>query len=267
MKQILLFIFSIIAFTSIAGEYSYKRNIHYKADSQDAYTQKMCTLDVAYTKGVSDAPVVVWFHGGGLTGGKKQVPETLCYKNIIVVGVEYRLYPEVKVPEIIDDAAAAVAWTFKNIESFGGSTKKIYVAGHSAGGYLTYMITLDDKYLSKYGISTSDIAGAIPYSGQVITHFSQRAEMGMEKTQPLIDSYAPLYHVKNTPFPFLILTADRELELLGRYEEDAYFWRMLKVNGHTDATLHELQGFTHGNMTTPGHYLVRKWILDREKLK
>ena len=50
-----------------------------------------------------------------------------------MVAVNYRLHPKVKAPAYIEDAAAAVAWTFKNIETYGGSPKRIYVSGHSAG--------------------------------------------------------------------------------------------------------------------------------------
>jgi hypothetical protein len=42
--------------------------------------------------------------------------------------------------------------------------------------------------------------------------------------------------------PLLIVTGDRELELLGRYEENAYLWRMMNVVGHKYTKLHELKG-------------------------
>jgi hypothetical protein len=62
---------------------------------------------------------------------------------------------------------------------------------------------------------------------------------------------APLYHVRRDAPPVLLITGDRERELLGRYEETAYFWRMLKVAGHTDVQLIELKGYDHGGMAEP----------------
>lgn len=55
----------------------------------------------------------------------------------------------------------------------------------------------------------------------------------------------------------LLITGDRELELLGRYEETAYFWRMLRVAGHPDVQLIELKGYDHGGMADPAFpYLI-----------
>ena len=67
--------------------------------------------DIAYQPDVQNAPVVVWFHGGGLTGGSREIPSGLLTDGMVVVGVEYRLSPHVKTMEIVDDAAA-VAWVF-----------------------------------------------------------------------------------------------------------------------------------------------------------
>jgi hypothetical protein len=54
----------------------------------------------------------------------------------------------------------------------------------------------------------------------------------------------------------VIITGDRELEMLGRYEENAYFVRMMKLVGNTQIKLFELNGFGHGGMKKPGLYLM-----------
>src|SRR4030095_14455766 len=107
---------------------------------------------------------IVWFHGGGLTAGRKELPEQLKNQGFAVLSVEYRLSPKVKSPAYIEDAAAAVAWVFKHISEYGGSDKLIFVSGHSAGGYLGMMITLDKKYLATYHIDANNIAALIPFS-------------------------------------------------------------------------------------------------------
>ena len=165
--------------------------------------------------------------------------------------VNYRLYPKVKAPKYIEDAAAAVAWVFKNIETYGGDSSKIFVSGLSAGGYLTSMVGLDKKWLSAHGVDANDIAGLIPFSGHTITHMTVREEKGIGKKQPLVDELAPLYHVRSDAPPYLLMTGDRELEMLGRYEENAYMMRMMKVAGHKDTTLYEFDGYGH-NMMSPG---------------
>ena len=104
-----------LAVTAFAADYTYKRNVPYRENAGDAYTAKMCRLDIAYQPEVENAPVVVWFHGGGLTGGSREIPSQLLTDNLVVVGVEYRLSPHVQTMEIVDDAAAAVAWVFDHI--------------------------------------------------------------------------------------------------------------------------------------------------------
>ena len=261
MKRLLLFAVSLaIAVSAFAQEHEYVRDILYKG-SPDAYTEQQCRIDVAYQKGVEGRPVIVWFHGGGLTGGRRDVPKELLKDGAVVVGVGYRFVTEVSIPEVLDDAAAAVDWTLKNAEKFGGDLSKIYLAGHSAGGYIVSMIGLNKEYLAKYGIDPDkQIKALVPYSGQVITHFAQRRKQGLSDLTPTIDHLAPLYYVRGDAAPMLVISGDRELELFGRYEENAYFVRMLRLNGHKDVTFHELGGFGHGDMAKPAHDLLLKYI-------
>lgn len=165
-----------------------------------------------------------------------------------VVSVNYRLSPKVSAPKYIEDAAAAVAWFFKNINTFGGDNSLIFISGHSAGKYLASMISLDKKWLLADRIDANKIAGIIPLSGQAITHFEIRKEREIPDTQPVIDELAPLFHVRADAPSLLLITRDGELEMLGRYEENAYLMRLMKIVGHKNTKLYELDRFGH-NMT------------------
>ncbi len=165
------------------------------------------------------------------------------------------MYPKIKAPVYIEDAAAAVAWVFNHIEEFGGDPDLIFISGHSAGGYLTSMVGLDPRWLKKHDIDANRIAGLIPFSGHTITHFTVRKERGIEGTQPVVDDLAPLYHVRKDAPPLLLITGDREMEMMGRYEENAYLWRMMKVVGHPDTRLYEMDGYGH-NMLVPAYPLL-----------
>lgn len=240
-----------------------QNNLSYYPDSNtvtDTYIKSQCKLDIYVPKNAKNFATIVWFHGGGITGGGKEIPKELMDKGIAIIGVGYRLSPKVKAPAYIEDAAAAVAWAFNHIEQYGGSKKLIFVSGHSAGGYLGSMITLDKTYLNKYKIDANTIAGVIPFSGQAITHFTIRQEQGIKDIQPTIDKYAPLYHVRADAPPMLLITGDKEMELLGRYEENAYLNRMMKLAGHKSTRLFELQGFDHGGMATPAFPLLIKEV-------
>ena len=260
MKRLtLLLALLLTAMAASAQQYLTLTDIPY-SKSADAYAKERCKLDVYYPTDLKDCPVVVWFHGGGLTGGNKFIPQELKNSKLVVVAVNYRLMPKATIDDCIDDAAAAVAWTFDNIGAYNGSADKIFVAGHSAGGYLTDMIGLDKHWLAKYGVDADKIKGLVPYSGQVITHFALRERRGMTPTQPLVDEYAPLYHIRPDAPPIVIISADREEELYGRYEETAYFWRMLKLVGHKDVTIYELDGYNHNDMAIPAHAILKKNI-------
>jgi len=246
--------------------YTIKRDIGYREASvaeKDAYIGERCRLDVYCPADEKGFATVVWFHGGGLRGGERFVPEELKEQGLGVVAVNYRLSPKVSCPVYIDDAAAGVAWTFKHIAEYGGDPAKIFVSGHSAGGYLTSMVGLDTRWLAKYDVDANDIAGLIPFSGHTITHFTVRKERGIPGTQPIVDELAPLYHVRADAPPLVLITGDRELELLGRYEENAYLMRMMKVAGHEQTVLYELQGFGHGGiggMDKPAYSILLRHV-------
>ncbi|MEZ6128432.1 MAG: alpha/beta hydrolase [Planctomycetaceae bacterium] len=251
---------------SVADRYETSADVAYREGGDlDEYIVERCRLDVYRPKQGKDLSTVVWFHGGGLTGGKKSVPKWLKNQGVIVVAVNYRLSPKVKVTACIDDAAAAVAWVFQNVSTYGGSADRIFVSGHSAGGYLTSMIGLDKHWLKAYDIDADQIAGLIPFSGHTITHFTVRAERGIDGKQPIIDEMAPLFHVRADAPPLLLITGDRELEMLGRYEENAYLWRMMQVAGHPETTLLELDGFNHGQMAEPAFPLLLRFIQKHTK--
>lgn len=261
MKRIVLITLALMmVLTASARNYKYDKEILYRG-APDAYTEKMCRIDVAYEEGAEGRPVIVWFHGGGLTGGWRHIPETLLRDGAIVVGVGYRFVTDVSLPETIDDAAASVAWVLENITRYGGDLSKIYLAGHSAGGYLVSMLGLDKSYLAKYNIDPDkQIKTLVPYSGQVITHFAQRQKQGIANLTPTIDKFAPLFHVRGDAAPMLVISGDREMELFGRYEENAYFVRMMRLNGHKDVTFYEVDGFGHSDMADPAHFLLLKYI-------
>ena len=250
------------------SQYLNKLNIPYYNDSAnqtDAYIKERCVLDIYYPKNSKKFATIVWFHGGGLTAGNKEIPEALREQGFCVVAPNYRLSPKVKSPKYIEDAAA-VAWVFNNINQLGGDSSLIYLSGHSAGGYLDLMVGLDKKWLNTYHIDANRIAGLIPFSAQTITHFIIRNERGISDTQPMVDEFAPLYYVRADAPSLLLITGDRELEMLGRYEENAYLARMMKIAGHKDTRLYELQGYGH-NITEPAFPLLIKEVQMRVKEK
>jgi len=87
-------------------------------------------------------PVLVYLHGGGFIFGNRDGLETPLREKLVangyaVISADYRLAPETKLDEIIEDASDVVKWIRLNGEQkYNIDTSKIVVAGGSAGGYL-----------------------------------------------------------------------------------------------------------------------------------
>ena len=255
MKQFLLIILSAVALIGQGKEFKIIENKAYNPDYE------RCVMDLYYPENSSESlPVIVWFHGGGLTGGEKFIPEELKTGEYVIVAPNYRLLQNVSIDDCIDDAANAVSWVIDSIPNYGGDPDKIFVSGHSAGGYLASMIGLDKKWLTKYEKDPDNLAGLIPFSGQVITHYAQRQKQGISELTPIIDEYAPILHIRKDAPPYVIISGDREMELYGRYEENAYMYRMMKLLGHPYVYIYELDGFNHGDMVQPGYHILKNHI-------
>ena len=119
------------------------RDVAYKSgDDLSDYERERAKLDLYLPDSVDDFPTIVWFHGGGLTGGDKgradhvALASSLAERGVAVANVNYRLSPRAPFPAYVDDAAASVAWVLDNIEAHGGDARNVFVSGHSAGGYL-----------------------------------------------------------------------------------------------------------------------------------
>jgi len=252
---------------TIQAQDNYKtiKDISYAPTTEtDTYRLERCKLDIYYPTFKKDFATIVWLHGGGLETGEKFFPEELKAQGFAIVAVNYRLSPKATNPAYTDDAAAAVAWTFANIEQYGGSKSRIYVSGHSAGGYLALMLCLDKRYLGKYGVNADKVAAYLPVSGQTTTHYTIRKERGLSKDLPVIDEFAPSNQSRKETAPIILITGDRTLEMTARYEENAHLEAVLKGLGNTNVTLYEMQGFDHGTVVDPACILIRNYIKNQK---
>ncbi|MGI9293237.1 MAG: alpha/beta hydrolase [Pseudomonadales bacterium] len=92
-------------------------------------------------------PVLLYFFGGGwIYGSIDAVDGVAKYisqrAQVVVVSVGYRLAPEHPFPAAIDDAYSALLWAQANATMFGGDPNKLAVAGDSAGGNISAVLTL-----------------------------------------------------------------------------------------------------------------------------
>ncbi len=224
-------------------------------EDADDYQKAQCRLQIVYPSNSSEPfATLVWFHGGGLTGGQKYIPSAFkrlqAFKDgkLAIVAVGYRLSPKVPFPVFIEDAAASTAWVLRHIADYGGDPNKVFVSGGSAGGYLTAMIGTYPKWLNAFGASRGQLAGLIPVSGQMTTHFHVKELLNYpgDQYQPYIDENAPLGGISADFPPILFVLGDRKIEWKCRVEENELMAASLRALGAPLVEFSENEGFTHG---------------------
>lgn len=114
-------------------------------------------------------PVVVFFYGGSWHWGNRAeytfAGEALASRGVLTLIADYRLYPEVRFPDFLDDSAMATAYALREASRLGGDPRRVYVMGHSAGAYNAAMVALDERWLKAQGQSPTSLAGWIGLAG------------------------------------------------------------------------------------------------------
>jgi acetyl esterase/lipase len=248
-----LALFPGAANSSAAGVTEQKDISYLSAPSQDAYETEQCRLDVYLPKDATpDTPVLVWFHGGGLKGGARSsggtvaAAKSLAENGVCVIVPSYRLSPKVTFPTYLEDAAKAVRWAVDH----AGELKvrpKVFVGGHSAGGYLAALLAMDPRYLTAAGVRPDQIAGYVCMSAQMMTHFTVAEERGISSEVLTADDAAPIHFLRKDTAPMLILTGDDDWP--ARLEENAYFVAaMRRVADNRNLSFQVVAGRNHGGI-------------------
>jgi acetyl esterase/lipase len=148
-----------LAFSSVAGLYSglvadrgvtVESGIAYGPLARDR-------LDIYRpVAGDRGGPIAMFIYGGGWRSGDRAtygfVGAALAARGITTVIADYRLFPEVKFPAFVEDAARAYAWVGANLVSGVGKRRPIVLIGHSAGAHIAAMLALDERYLAAAGV-------------------------------------------------------------------------------------------------------------------
>ncbi len=157
--------------------------------------------------------VVVFFYGGRWQSGSKEeyrfIGEALTAHGIITVIPDYRLYPEVRFPEFIEDGAKAVRWVQTYISRFRGDPKQIYLVGHSAGAYIAAMLALNESYLGKEAVrGMVGLAG--PYDFMPVQDKDLQDIFGGSGERNTLLHTQPIYFANSDRPPLLLLSGERD---------------------------------------------------------
>lgn len=167
--------------------------------------------DVYVPDGDGRRPVVMWVHGGGLVrGGRDWLPEDLRDRYLeagfVLVSVDYRLAPEAKLPEVMEDLQDAYRWVREvGPEAFGADPERVGVAGASAGAHLAlltgYLVQPRPRaLLSFYGYG--DIVG--PWSSRPDSFYSQFPTVTAEEAYRPIGREVLTYDMSDDRYPYYV---------------------------------------------------------------
>jgi len=164
--------------------------------------------DLYRPKDASRAPVFFFVHGGAWRSGDRSLYPPLGYRfageGIVTVIPSYRLAPKNPHPAQIEDVAAAFAWTVRHIGQHGGDTNRIYIGGHSAGGHLAALLSLDQQRLAAHQLSPKIIRGVAALSGVYNVDFEEAQSSVFGTNRDARRDASPLFHIKDAMPPFLV---------------------------------------------------------------
>lgn len=166
-------------------------------------------------------PILVFVHGGSWASGDPHdyrfIARTFCAQGFAVVLAGYRLYPQARFPEMLEDGAAAVRWVHDNAATLGGDPARMALMGHSAGAYNVAMLTLDPQWLKRVGLDDTAVRGTVALAGPfdflpldsdaTINAFGNAADPA--QTQPI-------NFVRKDAPPLLLVTGDADTRVRPR---------------------------------------------------
>jgi acetyl esterase/lipase len=185
-------------------------------------------------------PAIVFFFGGGWTGGspvqfEKQC-EHLAKRGMVAITVEYRVSSRhaVKIDDCIEDAKSAMRWVRAHADELGIDPKRIAAAGGSAGGHLAACTAV----MEKFDASSDD--KAISAKPNALVLFNPALAIAWDERMPQevraivqqkmrgrshvpIQDVSPLTYASTKQPPCIMFfgTADRLLQGAQLYQEDS----------------------------------------------
>ena len=216
------------------------------------------SMDIYIREGLTDAPVVLYVHGGGWIRGDKTralfKPAYLVPKGYLFASMNYRFHPEASLAEMATDVASAAIWLKQHAPKYGGDGTRITLMGHSAGGHLVALVGANQIFMEDAGGSLSDLAGVVVIDSAMLNVPARMETAGQSQFRVFGSApqrwipVSPWHHVeagKGMP-PYLLFTSD------GRaisQEQAAMLTTKLEQHG-IEVSFHEGKGRAHTPLDT-----------------
>lgn len=159
-------------------------------------------------------PVIVFYYGGAWQGGERSqykfIGEAFTSKGFVVVVPDYRVYPEVRYPGFVRDAAAAFAWTQRHVGRYGGNASHIVVMGHSAGAHIGAMLVYNERFLREAGVAPGAVHAFVGLAGPYDFRPDEAALVELLSGEGDTELAMPAHFVKPGAPPALLLQGDSD---------------------------------------------------------
>ena len=172
-----------------------------------------------FSPGKSEAKndVLIFIHGGNWRSGRRYMYNFLgsrmARKGIVTVIISYPLSPKATYKEMAFSSALAAKWVKEHISSFGGNPEKIFISGHSAGGHLAALISVDNQFFDSLHIA-NPIKGTILIDAAGLDMYSYLKKENFDKDHTYLKTFtadpanwkkaSPVYLLHPGMPPFLI---------------------------------------------------------------
>ncbi len=216
------------------------------------------------------APVLIFLHGGYWVAGHKDIlgfmAPPITAAPAILVSAGYRLSPGAKYPQQVDDCRNALRWVYENISQHGGDPDRIFIGGHSAGGHLASLVTLQRSRLPEFHLPEDIVKACFPVSGVF-----DISESPMERQEALLSNLdhardaSPVYNTDGNSAPFFLEIGGDDFPDLRRQHPE-----MVKALKSEAARVEEMErlghnhfeiSLDHGALGNPWSRKVVEWML------
>jgi acetyl esterase/lipase len=220
---ILLIVFAAALLTlsgcAFTGSRAHK-NITYAKASGGIPGQQLNIFEPSNPKTPKD--VLIFIHGGNWNSGKKSqyslMGRNWTKKNIVSVIVDYPLSPPATYKEMAEYTARSVKWVKDNIQNYGGNPDRIFISGHSAGGHLAALISLDNQYFDRLG-TENPIRGLILIDAAGLDMYGYLLDEHLQQDHTYLKTFtnnpktwqeaSPLYHLHKGMPPITIFRGEK----------------------------------------------------------
>ena len=221
------------------------------------------TLDLFPVPGQPDAPLFLFIHGGYWRALCKDdsvfMAQNFTSLGVAVAALDYSLAPAAHLSLMVDPCRRAVAWLHDQATALGADTRRMVVAGSSAGAHLAAMV-LASGWQARLGVPDDTVRGGVLVSGLYdlapLCHALPQSWLNLDESDVL--ALSPQHHLPERKLALHVVAAQRDTGEFKRQSHD--YARACEAFG-CPTMLYEVEGRNHFDVimdwTRPDSALTR----------